>query len=186
MTLNYTYYSSSSWDLKSLFGMQCRQSRTQWLAGIALERYDEEDFKAIPATDPSGAEIRSRIMNGITILWHLADMAYDVQNECLPATAERPRGAKQRHHVWRTLDLWKQFVRDLSYQRRIDYYFMRHFLEPAFHHRICEDISSGWYFTGAVAEALSHNSWFSWYIFCNGPSFFESAWSNLKENRLQL
>ena len=180
----FKYYSSPVLDLKSIFGVEIRRQQALRLAGILLEQphYWDWEYFTIAAVDPAGNEIRSRIMNGFAVLWHFADIAHDIKNDGLPTV----RGAvesSQPCYVKRIFELWNQLAQNMSLGYKLDYQFLRFFLNNAFSSQAFEDPRKDRLEIGTGTDYCNNDSWVSWLIFCSGPKFFQKAWSSPIEEK---
>ena len=170
-------------SLRSLFALESRHRRGQWLLGVLLGRYEDKNEKPLSGNRQDMLVVRTSILNGLAILWSLADIASDVQNESL-STVECDVEAEQPSYVQRTLTRWRTFVMDLSYQDGRDYNIMRELLRGAFYHSVFENPEQDWFEMGTGDEYVyNRDSWLSWFVFSNGPRFFEPAWSSPQQNK---
>jgi hypothetical protein len=180
-------YKDPKLSFRSIFCIESRQRRAQWLAGVVLEQNCEDGrTNYVLADDPIGDPLRAHIINGWSILWHLTDIAIDTEGELsryiAPPVISNRSVTASPISVARILDGWLKFVTSLSFDERLDYDCMRYFAASAFSCRVFEDPHREEYEIGTGNEFARKTSWLSWLVLKDGPLFFEKAWASKEGN----
>ena len=147
-------------SIKSLFLLEHRVQTAQWLSGVALEKYHEDDDCCgyncygyncscgnIGVTEQRGERVRAHVNIGWSVLWHLTDIAEERGNTHglkLPESCGQRASRTRGYNSFRALEseiLSEQleFVNSLSFDERADYSLMQFFIGCAFADRVFED-----------------------------------------------
>jgi hypothetical protein len=190
---------ADSTPLRILFALDYRVEAAKWLAAVGAEyAREEEDPDRLPyrnygANDPQGDHIRSMLMDGWSVIWHLSDIAHKVVSEQLgnspPLLKKRisvlTRGLTSAQKIEYAIQQGQlAYAQTISWQEQLGYHLTTLYLRNVFADRVFGDpqgkTSPNWRTGNSFGE---RDSWLKWLVLREGPWFFVRAWSSREGNR---